>query len=178
VPTTSIGESVPIGSSRVRCGLACSVLRTLRERRQPLETKPTSGGDGRRLALARLREVAQRVPSDHRGPQALAGVLTAANRGGRAPYQHKRALSKTGIWHARPRQLSRLRNIASPGRGAVERQSRSSMDGWKVLTPGKRPDYSVLFVVRSCRMKETWIVLANASRAWIAGVCVQDPFRS
>lgn len=114
VPTTSIGESEPIGSCRVACGLACPVLRSLRERRQPLETKPTSGGDRRRLALARLREVAQRVPSDHRRIQALAGVLPAANRGGRAPYQHKRALGKTGICHASPGQLSRLRNIASP----------------------------------------------------------------
>jgi hypothetical protein len=114
VPTTSIGESEPIGSCRVACGLACPVLRSLRERRQPLETKPTSGGDRRRLALARLREVAQRVPSDHRRIQALAGVLPAANRGGRAPYQHKRALGKTGICHASPGQLSRLRDIASP----------------------------------------------------------------
>jgi hypothetical protein len=130
VPTTAVGEGVPIGSCRVGCGPACSVLRSLREWRQPLETKPTSGGDGRRLALARLREVAQRVPSDHRGPQALAGVLTAANRGGRAPYQHKRALSKTGICHARPRQLLRLRNIARPG-AARSRGSRGPrwMDG-------------------------------------------------
>ena len=64
-----------MGWCRVRCGRACLVLRSLRARRQPLKTKPTSGGDGRQLALAKLREVAQRVPSDHRGRQAWRACL-------------------------------------------------------------------------------------------------------
>jgi hypothetical protein len=128
VPTTAVGVSVPMGSCRAGCGLACSVLRSLRERQQPLETKPTSGGDGRRLALARLREVAQRVPSDHRGPGALAGVLAAANRGGRAPYQHKRALGK--LEFATLGRGNYCVCATSPVQARGGRETVAVLDGW------------------------------------------------